>query len=244
MAWTAKVTGQTLDPSNGNILLTFQFTSSAGLTQTRTVPSSTWTPASINAYAQSIVSQLEARDVAAAAIATGAVALPQAVVTALQNVWGTTTLPTGVTGTAFVSGDTLATKLPKLNAWTVKGPNQDVPASSVAGYLALNAKLYGLQQYAKTAVVGAAGATQASVVSANELVTLLSLGQPFQTSQSTVYAAVQNFLAALVSDPNTGITATDEAALLALAATTSPWWQSIGASAPISVGGATAAGLS
>lgn len=42
--------------------------------------------------------------------------------TALKTAWGTTGLPSGVTGTALASGMTPQQKLAAINGWTVAGP--------------------------------------------------------------------------------------------------------------------------
>ena len=120
MAWTGSITSVEQDPSNANVLLTISLTNGT-TTQTRVVPSSTWTPAAISAYVQQAINLLDQRDIAAAALATGTVSVPASVITHLQTVWGTTTLPSGVTGTALAGTDTAAQKIAKLNAWTVVG---------------------------------------------------------------------------------------------------------------------------
>lgn len=154
--------------------------------------------------------------------------------------------PAGITGAGLSTNNTTDENLALLWAWTVPGPNVDVKVSSVVGYLALNSKLYNLQNYASTAVVGINGATTASVTAAKELVSLMaSPNAPnFQTSVSSVYSTIQMMLEALASDSNTGITSTDVTNLLALAATTILWWQSVGLTSPPNIYDLQAAGLS
>jgi hypothetical protein len=130
---------------------------------------------------------------------------------------------------AFISkwntlSGTTAQKLAEINALTVPGPNQDVPASQVIGYLALNGKLSGLQAYAASAPNTTAG------VAARELVALFAMPtfSTFEMSNPTIYDGVEGFLTALAGDPNSGITSSDVTALLAMAATTEPWWQANG----------------
>lgn len=133
---------------------------------------------------------------------------------------------------------TTAQKLVALNAQTVAGPKKDVPVSSVVGYLALNAKLSGVQKYAS-----APPATEAGIAGA-ELVAILNCpnAPPFGMADPTTYAAVNGLLSALASDSTSGITSADVTALLALAATSVPWWQANGYSSPISASDLAAAG--
>jgi hypothetical protein len=140
---------------------------------------------------------------------------------ALQTQWAT------LTGTT-------AAKLAAINALTVAGPNVDVSVSSVVAYLALNAKLSTLQNYAQTAVAGTGSATIQSVMAARELIALIGCpnAPSFGTSVLAVYTVLSGMLAALVSDPNTGLVSADQTALLALAATTIPWWQANGYAGP------------
>lgn len=135
--------------------------------------------------------------------------------TALQSAWnGTTQPPTGVTGTGLTAGMTTAQKLAAVNAWTVAGSNVDVAPSQVVRYLGINGKLAGLLKYAATPPATAAG------LAAAELAAVLEMGvnaPPFYASQPADYAALQNMLNALAGDANSGLTAADVAALLALA---------------------------
>jgi hypothetical protein len=134
---------------------------------------------------------------------------------------------------ATLSGTT-AQKLAAINALTVAGPIVDVRVSAVVGYLGVNAKMSGLQSYAANAVAGQNGATTTSVIAARELVAIMNCpnAPAFQMSNPTIYAAMETMLEALVADSTSGITAGDQAALLALAATSIPWW-----SAPVAQGG-------
>jgi hypothetical protein len=136
---------------------------------------------------------------------------------------------------------TTAEKLAAINALTIAGPMTDVTVAAVVATLALSGKLAGLQAYAQSPP---SNANAEALVAARELVALLSSpnAPPFRMSDPTVYATIQNFLAALVADAATGIGATDEAALLSLAATTVPWWKANGYASPISQGDLDAAG--
>ncbi len=132
-------------------------------------------------------------------------------------------------------------KLAAINALTVDGPKVDVPISEIVGYLALSGKLAGLQTYAANPP---SGANASALVAARELVALIASpnAPAFHMSDPSVYTTVQGFLSALVGDVVTGITATDQAALLGLAATTIPWWQSAGYASPVGMGDLAAAG--
>lgn len=124
---------------------------------------------------------------------------------------------------------TTAEKLAAIDALTLAGPNQDVRATAVVGYLALAGKLAGLQAYAASASTSAPAG-----VAAKQFFALLSIPSftAFEMSDPTVYQAVEAWLNAWAADSATGITADNVAAILALAATTLPWWQ-----APVASGG-------
>lgn len=142
-----------------------------------------------------------------------------------------------------ISGSTDTAKLATLNAMTVAGPPQDVPLGSVIGYLGLAGKLKPLIAYASAPP---SGAVPASVAVAEALVTLLQMPNApgFSMSNPTTYAAVNGMLTQLVADPLSGIAAADPAALLALSATTVPWWQANGFNGPLNQNDLNAAGLS
>jgi hypothetical protein len=67
--------------------------------------------------------------------------------------------------------------------------------------------------------------------------------QTFQMSDAATYSSVQGMLSELTTDANTGVTSALEAELLALAATTQPWWQANGYPRPFDMGDIQAAGL-
>lgn len=150
--------------------------------------------------------------------------------TALKNAWtASPSPPTGVTGGSLLTnGLTTAQKLTAINAWMVAGPNQDVPISAVVSYLGLNAKLTGLMKYAASAPAtsaGVAGAELAAIINCPN-------APPFQASKSAVFGTLEAMLTALSGDPTSGISAADVTALLALASTSIPWWQSNGYTSP------------
>lgn len=115
---------------------------------------------------------------------------------------------------------TVAENLAILNAATIAGPNKDVPASSVIGYLALN----GLLTKWKLFLVSADPTTEAAIA-ASEMLTLVSTPAitVFGTSDPTTYGAIQAFLGALVMASQ--ITQDQVDVLLGMAGTTLPWWK-------------------
>lgn len=136
--------------------------------------------------------------------------------TALTAKWAA--LPTATTG-AEVSAN-LAT----IAALTVAGPTVDVSVSSVVGYLLVAQKAVALSEYAATPPTGAVAA---AVAAARELVMAMTATHApptLTTSQPATLAAIEAMLSALASDPLSGITTTDQAALVSLAQTTIPWW--------------------
>ena len=104
----------------------------------------------------------------------------------------------------------------------------DVPVQAVAGYLGNAMKLAGFLQWA---AAPPAGASAASIAAATELAFAFEHPQLFPTFYMSVPATatqMEGALAALVS-PGTGvtgpITATDQAAIMALASATVPVWE-------------------
>jgi hypothetical protein len=163
--------------------------------------------------------------------------------TALIAAWnGATQPPTGVTGTALISSMTTAQKLAAVNNWAVPGPNADVPVSAVVGYLGLQGKLSGLQAFAANPPSG--DTNTEAILAAKELVAIIGCpnAPDFGMSNSAYYSTIQGMLNALAADASSGITATDVTNLLALAATTVPWWQAGGYTSAISTADLGAAG--
>jgi hypothetical protein len=117
-----------------------------------------------------------------------------------------------------------------INAKTVIG--RVVPASDVGSYLELNGDLLTLEAFATSPPSGDTNAT--AILAARLLVRVASgesLTKQFDMSDPTTSARLQGMLAALVSDPNSGVVAADQTAILAMASI--PWQ-----SAPVSLGGA------
>jgi acetylornithine deacetylase/succinyl-diaminopimelate desuccinylase-like protein len=142
---------------------------------------------------------------------------------------------------------TTAEKLAAINALVVAGPTLDVPVSALVGYLGLNLKLAKLQAYAANPP---SGSGPEAVAVAQEVISLIaSPNAPgFGTSDPAILATVTALLEALVADANTGLTSADQAAILALAATSVPWWQAsvadggAGLSSPVTQADLDAAG--
>ena len=165
--------------------------------------------------------------------------------TALIAAWGSTTLPAGVTGTPLVSGASAVSNLALLNAWTVAGPNVDVPVSSVVAYLGNVLKLPGLNGYATAAAAVAPASRTEAQLAGMELVELFGMpdAPAFKTSVASEYTLLEGMLTAIAGDSASGLTTADVTALMALAATTIPWWQSVGMTSPVSPNDLSAAGL-
>lgn len=168
---------------------------------------------------------------------------------ALIAAWnGTTQPPTGVTGMALTSTMTTAEKITAVNGWTVAGPNQNVSIASVIRYLGLNLKLAGLQRYASAALASTATLTEAQVAG-SEFAAVLACpnAAPFQAGDA---ASIEALLTEIASDSNSGLTTTDVTNLMALFATTTPWWQAPvangggGLSSPVGLPDCQAAGIS
>ena len=157
----------------------------------------------------------------------------------LAAVWPATGLPFGVSGTPLAAGDSAAAKLDKIGGWLAAGPAQDVPIIAVVNYLALAGKLVALQAYAASPPATPAGAAAAAFFA----LVRIDAADIVQMSNPVVYAAVQGWLDAWAGDANTGITGADVAAILGLAATFVPWWQSAGFASPLNLNDVAAAGL-
>lgn len=149
--------------------------------------------------------------------------------TTLIAVWNTTTLPSGVTGTALAAADTAAQKITKLNLWTVVGPavKMLVPSYIVIGAIVES-------EYAAL-----------TTAQQNYLELLLSCVTIDVSAGTNTRAALTSIF---------GAATTTRANFAAIAATfdttTIPWWEATvaqggaGLASPISQADVTAAGLS
>jgi hypothetical protein len=161
---------------------------------------------------------------------------------ALAAAWNAaTTPPDGVTG-ATLAGLTTDQKIAAVNGWTVAGPTRDVPVKIVSGYLLANLKMASLLNYVDSTPVGANPA--AHLVAQNLIAALTRVSQPpdFGVSDPAILAGLTSALETLVADPLCGLNSDDAAALLALARTKIPWWQSVGLTSPINTADLQAAG--
>lgn len=148
---------------------------------------------------------------------------------------------------ATLSGST-ADKLAEINALTIPGPAQDVTVRSVVGMLLLNGAYLRASNFAKSTPTGDA-THDAALVAMQTLMAWLTVpnAPDVQMSNPTTFGAVKAMgdaaLAQELASPNsTGFTQPVHDALLALAATTIPWWQSAGYTSPINQNDLEAAG--
>lgn len=136
-------------------------------------------------------------------------------------------------------------KLAAVNALTLPGPNADVPVAAVEGYLSLAGVPTAMEDW-----IAANPAPSVPRTACNEL--LRTIASPhvetFAMSQPATYAALQGMLQAL--EAVSLLTSGQVADLLAMAATTVPWWQASvaagggGLSGPVSETDLEPAGLS
>jgi hypothetical protein len=143
---------------------------------------------------------------------------------------------------------TTAQKLAAVNAAMAAGPNVDVGVSAVVGKLVLTGAYLPVAAFAQSVptnttthdnALGAAKMLMAMVMSPN--------APAFQMSDPTTFATVKGMMDAILAQESaaagsTGFTQAVHDALLALCATTVPWWQSAGYSSPISQNDLVAAG--
>jgi hypothetical protein len=148
---------------------------------------------------------------------------------ALATVWAT--LPNDIT----------LNKLIVLNNMTLPGEPVDVSIAQVESYLVNKNKLGPLTSYL---IAPPSDAVPQAVIAGNYLLVLLSgLGGPtITTSETATQELINEFLAAMVSDPHTGFSQADVDALLAMTISQVPWWQVHGFPAPIGLTDLIAAG--
>lgn len=145
---------------------------------------------------------------------------------------------------------TTASKLSQINVLTLPGPNADVAVSAVVGKLMLSGAYLPLAAFAQSAMnstvthdnaLGAAKMLMAIITTPN--------APSFQMSDPASYAGIKGMMDAILAQEtatpgSTGFTQMVHDALLALAATTVPWWQANGYSSPFNTNDLAAAGLS
>lgn len=168
--------------------------------------------------------------------------------TNLIAAWNSATQPpAGVAGTAL-TGLSTAAKLAAVNGWTVAGPNVDVQVSAIVGVLMLGGAYLPLSAFAATAATG--NQTHDSALSsAKMLMAWITVpnAPAAQMSNPTVFAQISGMAAAVLaqetaSTGSTGFTQAVHDALIALSATTVPWWRANNYSSPIGTGDLSAAG--
>jgi hypothetical protein len=114
--------------------------------------------------------------------------------------------------------------LDAFNAQSVPTGAQDVTVNDVLHHFALApGKLRMFQAFAATAATNPTPATEAAM-DFFVMLTFPGFG-PFKTSDLATAQAVATMLASIASDPASGVTAADVAALLALAQTSASWAQ-------------------
>lgn len=122
---------------------------------------------------------------------------------------------------------TLTEAAATLNAQT-QTVTVNVPVQSIAGYLGSQNKLVGFLEWAASPPTGASATAVNAAKALADAIQDSGALPIFQMTNSAIAANMENDLAALVS-PGTGvtgpITATDQAAILALASQTVPVWQ-------------------
>lgn len=135
---------------------------------------------------------------------------------------------------------TTAEKIAAVNAMTTSGTPRDVAVGDVQGYLDLNGLLPAIRTW-----VASNPAAGIALTAAQGLIDVLESPHiaVFQMSNSTVYTEIEGMLNALAASPPALLSATNVSNLLALAATTIPWWQANGFPAPLTTNDAAAAGL-
>jgi hypothetical protein len=140
---------------------------------------------------------------------------------------------------AFTQPATLA-RLATLNARTVPGPGRDVPCVEVFALLATSGAYLTLQAFAAGSYTGDATHDHALVAAKLLTATLNNPNTPtFRMTDPGTNAAMARSLGALLAQEtavpgSTGITQEVHDSLMALDATTIPWWKSVGYSSPIS----------
>lgn len=135
-------------------------------------------------------------------------------------------------------------KLAQVNIMTVTGPNVDVSVEQVVGFLLLQGVYPALIAFAS----GSTGSAQ-SLAAAKTLVAWITVPNApiLQMSNPTVFTEVQGMAEAVVaqettSPGSTGFTQAVMNGLMALAASTTLWWQANGYTSPFSESDLEAAG--
>lgn len=144
---------------------------------------------------------------------------------------------------------TIAEKLAAVNAATVAGPNVDVTVPQIVGYLLLNGAYLPVSAFAQGATTGNA-THDAALAAAKTLMAAITVpnAPTLRMSDPSTYAIIKGMADAVLaqetaSPGSTGFTQAVHNGLLALAATTVPWWQANGYASPLNGHDLVAAGL-
>jgi hypothetical protein len=155
-----------------------------------------------------------------------------------------------VTKWATLAPGTTAAKLAALNALTVAGPNIAVEVSSVVGKLMLTQAYLPLSAFAQTATNSNTTHDNALTAAKMLMAMITSPNAPaFHMEDPTIFGTVKGMVDAILAQElatpgSTGITQSVHDALLALCATTIPWWQANSYPRPFDMGDVAAAGVS
>jgi hypothetical protein len=152
-----------------------------------------------------------------------------------------------VTKWATLTGTT-ADKLAAVNAATVAGPNVDVTVPQIVGYLLLHGAYLPVAAFAQGATTGDA-THDAALAAAKTLMAAITVpnAPTLGMSDPSTYAIIKGMADAVLaqetaSPGSTGFTQAVHDGLLALAATTTPWWQANGYGGPFNTNDLAAAG--
>jgi hypothetical protein len=147
-----------------------------------------------------------------------------------------------------LAAGTTAQKLAAINAETVAGPNIAVAVSQVVGSLLLSGGYATLSSFAAGALNSNA-THDAALMAAKTLMALMTVpnSPAIDMSNPTTLAIVKGMADAILAQETaapggTGFTQAVHDGLLALCATSIPWWKVSGYSSPISAGDLSAAG--
>lgn len=149
---------------------------------------------------------------------------------------------------AVLSSQTTGAKIAEINALRVAGPNVDVQVSAVVGKLMLTQAYLPLAAFAQGA--GTGNPTHDTALGAAKMLMAMATSPnapAFQMSDAATFATVKGMMDAILAQEvaapsSTGFTQAVHDALLALAATTIPWWQGGGLNGPVSGADLVAAG--
>lgn len=139
-------------------------------------------------------------------------------------------------------------KISLVNGAIIPGPNKDITIPSLVGYLLLSGAYLPLSAFSNTAQNG----NITHDIALNAAKTLMAIitvpyTPTLQTSLPAVYTTISTLSASILANEiatpgSIGFTQAVHDGLLALAATTVPWWEANGYSGPISYGDLAAAG--